>query len=257
MSDSDTEYDYPDYEPEEEWMYQMYKSDYKPLYSIKEGQMICVRKIKRDNDKYKKCNKKLITCDWCRNRLCPSLECIPSYMTRSPSRITPSKPHNTCTDCDRITCRVSGICGECEKNHKYDMVTEQVAIGSYQASYEPFDLVINLDYPYNDVGKTEVKQSIEKTSCVIRCGYNDNDEMTLEQLEGVVKRIIDYEKESHKPIKILFHCYAGVSRSVTLAIAYLTQRENKTANEIYDIMKQVRPRINPNAHFRKLIGLQL
>jgi protein-tyrosine phosphatase len=135
------------------------------------------------------------------------------------------------------------------------MVTDQVAIGSYQASYEPFDMVINLDYPYNKVEKNEVKQAVENTSYVIRCGYNDNDEMTLEQLEHLVQLITEFEKDKRDPIKILFHCYAGVSRSVTLAIAYLAQCENKTAAEIYDRIKQVRPRVNPNPHFRKLIGL--
>ena len=266
-NDPDIEYDEPDAEPSEQWIYEIYKSKYKPLYTTREGEMICVRKIKKENGKYKTCSKKIVTCDCCRNKLCPSLECIPSYMMRVSSRIYPSKTHDTCTDCDRITCRFSGICNECEKHHTYDMVTEQVAIGSFQASYDPFDLVINLDYPYNKVEKNEVKQSLENTSYVIRCGYEDNNELTLEQLEYVVKRITEFEeqnkhnqqnqKNQYKPIKILFHCYAGVSRSVTFAISYLAQREKKTVAEIYDRIKQVRPRINPNSHFRTLIGLPL
>ena len=255
LSNPDTEYDEPDSEPYQEWMYQAYKDKYKPLYTTKEGEMYCVRKIEKDNGKYKTCNTKLVTCECCWNKLCPSLVCIPSYMMRTVSRIIPSKQHGTCTDCDTITCRFSGICNECEKHHTYDMVTDQVAIGSYQASYEPFDMVINLDYPYNKVEKNEVKHGVENTSYVIRCGYDDNYEMTLEQLEHLVQLITEFEKKSGKPIKILFHCYAGVSRSVTLAIAYLVQRENKTAAEIYDRIKQVRPRVNPNTHFRKLIGL--
>ena len=254
-NDSDMEYDEPDYEPSEQWMYEIYKSGYKQLYTTREGEMICVRKIQKGNGKYKTCSKKLVTCDYCKNNLCPSLECIPSYMKRVSGSISHSKVHEKCTDCDRITCHFSGICNECEKHHTYDMVTDQVAIGSYQASYDPFDLVINLDYPYNNVEKNEVKQGVENTSYVIRCGYNDNDKMTLEQLENIVQLITEFEKDKQDPIKILFHCYAGVSRSVTLAIAYLAQGKNKTA-EIYNKIKQVRPRINPNPHFRKLIGLE-
>ena len=254
-NDSDMEYDYPDDEPTQEWLYEMYRNRYKPLYNNKEGTMYCVRKIKKDNGNYKTCNNKLFTCDSCHNHLCPSLECIPIYMMRVSSSISHSKPHDKCTDCERITCRFSGICRECEKHHRYDMVTERVAIGSYQAPYDPFDVVINLDYPYNNVQKNEVIQHLENKSYVIRCGYHDNDELTLEQVENVMNLILDFEKEKSSPIKILFHCYAGVSRSVTFAIAYLSKRENKTIKEIYDMIKQIRPRVDPNLHFRKLIGL--
>jgi protein-tyrosine phosphatase len=255
QDESDSEYDCPDEEPTQQWMYQTYKHQYKPLYTIKDGEMFCVRKVKKGSV-YKKCNNKLFRCDCCHNSLCPSFECIPSYIMRSISYMVPSKEHGTCTDCDRITCRFTGICINCEKNHTYDMVTEHVAIGSYQASYQPFDVVINLDYPYNKVEKNEIKHGQENTSYVIRCGYHDNDEMQLEHIQYVVQLLTDFEKKADKPLYLLFHCYAGVSRSVTLAIAYLTQRENKTAKEIYDKIKQVRPRVNPNPHFRKLIGLE-
>ena len=61
--------------------------------------------------------------------------------------------------------------------------------------------------------------------------------------------------EQDKNIKILFHCYAGVSRSSTVAIAYLSKITNKTTREIYELVKEKRPRINPNTTFRKMIGL--
>ena len=248
----DEESDYPNYEPFASWTYELERDTYDPIWNIQDGKKICVRKVKH-GEKYKKCNKELVCCDHCRNQLCPSLTCIPQYMIRISGRVTPSKEHDKCIYCDTgITCCMSGVCGTCEKNHQYDMITEDVAIGSYQASYEPFDLIVNLDYPYNHVKLNEVSYKIENNKHIIRCGYEDGTYAgwTSEKLEHILEMIKDTNKK-----KILFHCYAGVSRSSTLEIAYLARCENKTTAEMYEFVKQKRPRINPNSHFRILLGL--
>ena len=150
----------------------------------------------------------------------------------------------------------SGICKECEKHHYFDMITDRVAIGSCQASYDSFDLVINLDYSFNGVKRNEVVMNVENNIHVIRCGYSDSAfEVTSEKIEALLNMISDIERTHDKPIRILFHCYAGVSRSATFAIAYLASKENKSTVEIYEHAKQKRPRIDPNFHFRTLLGL--
>ena len=58
-----------------------------------------------------------------------------------------------------------------------------------------------------------------------------------------------------KGAKILFHCYAGISRSSTVAIAYLSRLVNKTTKEVYNMVKEKRPRIEPNPFFKQLLGL--
>ena len=73
-------------------------------------------------------------------------------------------------------------------------------------------------------------------------------------LKDLLNRIDDFKRE-RQDSKILFHCYVGVSRSATVAIAYLAKSENKTIQEIYELTKHKRPRINPNETFRKMIGL--
>ncbi|XP_026742674.1 probable dual specificity protein phosphatase DDB_G0283417 [Trichoplusia ni] len=50
---------------------------------------------------------------------------------------------------------------------------------------------------------------------------------------------------------ILVHCNAGVSRTSTVAIAYLIHYKRMTFQEAYDIVKSKRPAIQPNAGFRK------
>ena len=193
---SDNEYEEPDREPTSRWIYEIYRDIYDPLFIFikdernerDEKVKICVRKVKKNvHDKYyKKCKTELVQCHWCQQTICPNKDCIPQYILRSYSSIYPSKIHDKCVEClESITCCPSGICRDCEKNHTYDMITEHVAIGSYQASYESFDLVINLDYPENNVKFGEVVHSTHKIKHikedikedkdihVIKCGYND------------------------------------------------------------------------------------
>ncbi|XP_068689853.1 dual specificity protein phosphatase 7-like [Montipora foliosa] len=48
---------------------------------------------------------------------------------------------------------------------------------------------------------------------------------------------------------VLIHCLGGVSRSVTVIIAYLISTLNMTLNEAYDFVKQRKPSVNPNLNF--------
>jgi protein-tyrosine phosphatase len=256
---SDDEYDYPDSEPNQKWIYDMFPENYPPITIVKDKKTICVRKIKQPNGKYKKCKNTVVTCHWCYRNICPNKECIPQYLIRSYGGCN-SKKHEKCLYCDIITCCPSGICYKCEVNHHFDMITENVAIGSYQSSYHPFDIVINLDYPHNNVEKNKIKEYYVESpyrAYVIACGYDDcpnaEDGLSLEKINELLTKIQHLEKEG--PKKILFHCYAGISRSVTLAIAYLSKTLNKSTQEIYQLTKEKRPRINPNPFFKQLLDL--
>ena len=48
---------------------------------------------------------------------------------------------------------------------------------------------------------------------------------------------------------ILIHCMAGISRSVTLVIAYLMQHFGLTMQQAYQFVKEKRPAISPNLNF--------
>jgi hypothetical protein len=258
---SDNEYEYADEEPTQHWIYHMRggNSYYNPLFlKQKDGREICVRKVKKGNV-YKKCKTEVINCKRCFLHICPMKTCIPQYMMRSYAFVTPSKPHDKCFDCNTtITCCPTGICHNCQKNHYYDMITDKVAIGSYQAPYDPFDLVINLDYPENKVKYGEIVHVTENNKHIIKCGYQDcsfGGGLTYDKLDELLNKIDELKNELKEEPNILFHCYAGVSRSSTVAIAYLAKTYNKTTKEVYKLAQEKRPRINPNSGFRKLIGL--
>ena len=48
---------------------------------------------------------------------------------------------------------------------------------------------------------------------------------------------------------ILVHCLAGISRSVSIIIAYLMIVEKLTYNQALDSIRQIRPEVNPNPGF--------
>ncbi|XP_061178943.1 dual specificity protein phosphatase 7-like [Saccostrea echinata] len=48
---------------------------------------------------------------------------------------------------------------------------------------------------------------------------------------------------------VLVHCLAGISRSVTVTVAYLMQKEHMSLNQAYDHVKGCKPNISPNFNF--------
>ncbi|VDN13899.1 unnamed protein product [Dibothriocephalus latus] len=57
--------------------------------------------------------------------------------------------------------------------------------------------------------------------------------------------------------KTLVHCMAGISRSASLVLAYLIRHQNMSLADAYDLVRGVRPFIQPNAGFwRQLISYE-
>ncbi|XP_030625571.1 dual specificity protein phosphatase 7-like [Chanos chanos] len=52
-----------------------------------------------------------------------------------------------------------------------------------------------------------------------------------------------------KKCGVLVHCLAGISRSVTVTVAYLMQRLNLSLNDAYDFVKRKKSNISPNFNF--------
>jgi dual specificity phosphatase 12 len=50
--------------------------------------------------------------------------------------------------------------------------------------------------------------------------------------------------------KVLVHCFAGVSRSATIIIAYMMQEHGMNYHSAFKFVKSKRPFINPNEGFR-------
>ena len=57
------------------------------------------------------------------------------------------------------------------------------------------------------------------------------------------------DEAREKNCGVLVHCLAGISRSVTVTVAYLMYRRHLTLNDAYDVVKKCKPNISPNFNF--------
>ncbi|XP_048872090.1 dual specificity protein phosphatase 7-like isoform X2 [Brienomyrus brachyistius] len=57
------------------------------------------------------------------------------------------------------------------------------------------------------------------------------------------------EEARSKKCGVLVHCLAGISRSVTVTVAYLMQKLHLSLNDAYDFVKQKKSNISPNFNF--------
>ena len=52
-----------------------------------------------------------------------------------------------------------------------------------------------------------------------------------------------------KNVGVLVHCLAGISRSVTVTVAYLMFCKSLSLEDAYEFLRRVRPNISPNFNF--------
>ena len=84
----------------------------------------------------------------------------------------------------------------------------------------------------------------------------DNLDANLEQYFDETSNFID--EVVKKKEKVLIHCICGVSRSVTILIAYLIIKSQYNIDDAINFIRSKRHQINPNQSFQKqLLNLQL
>jgi len=57
------------------------------------------------------------------------------------------------------------------------------------------------------------------------------------------------EEGRRKNVGVLVHCLAGISRSVTVTVAYLMFCMSLSLEDAYEFLRRVRPNISPNFNF--------
>lgn len=81
----------------------------------------------------------------------------------------------------------------------------------------------------------------------LRVPVNDS---FCEKILPWLDRSLDFiEKAKASNSRVLVHCLAGISRSATIAIAYIMKRMDLSLDEAYRFVKEKRPTISPNFNF--------
>jgi protein-tyrosine phosphatase len=130
------------------------------------------------------------------------------------------------------------------------MITDYVAIGDVSSSYDSFNVIVNLAFPTNGAPHLGIVDSDVNGKRVINIGIFDSpDEPMLDILKDVMPRLLELPNDT----RILFHCHAGISRSTTIATAYLSKRFGLTLNQTLDFIRSKRHIIQPNPGFIKAL----
>jgi len=162
------------------------------------------------------------------------------------------KKHNYCVECKDEICCFKKICERCDIN-PYHMITDRVAIGSCASNYKDFDIIVNLNYPENNVKNNDIRiEKIEKNKIMINVGLTDNQNQEKEAYI-LLRNIIPILYDKYSNNRILFHCYAGISRSAMFGIAYLSYSMNLNIEEAYKMIKEKRKFIEPNPGFLRAL----
>ncbi|XP_030576450.1 dual specificity protein phosphatase 16 [Archocentrus centrarchus] len=76
-----------------------------------------------------------------------------------------------------------------------------------------------------------------------------NDSFCEKILPWLDRSVEFIEKAKASNSRVLVHCLAGISRSATIAIAYIMKRMDMSLDEAYRFVKEKRPTISPNFNF--------
>jgi protein-tyrosine phosphatase len=133
-------------------------------------------------------------------------------------------------------------------------ITDKIAVGDHLSNYQPFDVVVNLNYSENGVNRYEIHRSTDGTKKIYKIGLLDGpDEPMGDILKQLIPELLEIEPEP----KILFHCYAGISRSSTCAAAYYAKKNKVSAEEALKVLVEKRSIIRPNPGFLQALQTYL
>lgn len=114
------------------------------------------------------------------------------------------------------------------------------------STYESVDNNANNNDQQNQRDENKGVRTVRSIYC--KCiNIADNSDQFLIKFFDEAYHFIDEARR--KKCNILVHCLAGISRSPTVAIAYLMRLNSLSLQDAYNLVKKCRPQIDPNLSF--------
>lgn len=112
--------------------------------------------------------------------------------------------------------------------------------------YKNYDVIINLNYPENKVPKGCMYVDKGK---LYRLGIEDSHTEDLYTYFDILSALILTSLKNNK--KVLVHCHAGISRSVSIILAFFVKYGKASVQDAYKKVNNKRKIANPNPGFLK------
>lgn len=140
----------------------------------------------------------------------------------------------------------------------YNWINDRIAIGGMVSEPEdlPFDAILSLvtDAPPS-VRDLVLSGRVDYQWHSIIDGYSfeENDEI-VRRFNAAVDQLHEWLSEGKR---VLVHCVAGISRSVTAVVWYLVLYEGMTWEDAADLVRASRPNARPNIRFELPLRLSV
>jgi hypothetical protein len=139
----------------------------------------------------------------------------------------------------------------------FHMITENMAIGDYTSSYETFDIIINANFmgdsqkcKHHDMSTTT---NNGKQVTYISMYDNMEEKAYMKMILHSMIPVLIHHVKRNLLIKILFHCYAGVSRSGSFGVAFMAHLYGLTYEDALQKIREKRVQVDPNPGFVEAI----
>lgn len=133
----------------------------------------------------------------------------------------------------------------------FNWITDRFAVGAIVSEPEeafPFDAVISLEtHAPATLRELALSADIEYRWYSIIDGYSwEGHDGIIRRFDAAARQINDWLTEGKR---VLIHCTAGVSRSVTAVVWYLVRYQGYTWERALETVREFRPQANPNPRF--------
>eukprot|EP00920_Eleutheroschizon_duboscqi_P018944 GHVT01045025.1.p1 GENE.GHVT01045025.1~~GHVT01045025.1.p1 ORF type:complete len:268 (+),score=17.63 GHVT01045025.1:322-1125(+) len=113
----------------------------------------------------------------------------------------------------------------------------------------------HLFLPVEDVPSANIIQHFDRAVQFIKCALHNTSDNELTQQAPVLTEDLAATRTERRPPRVLVHCWAGQSRSITICLAYMMRISGDSAARCLEIAKASFPDASPNWGFMRQLDM--